>query len=131
MHVVPGDTVSCKFSSTRLTNAISSDFDEILSFDVIAKDDKGYYLYIPHYVLLRETSIISKSIADNLKILSRFIGENFLYVTFHNVVSVRKGIEGATCMKCDEFFPYAESNPDGKTICFVCRKYRYFMKPKP
>ena len=117
-----GDSITCRVSSAEIVGPYKS-YDEICSFVIIATDDHGYFLFVPNYMFIKNTSIVDKYRCKNLGIENRFLGEEMIYISESLVAAVDRQ-EGLRCRICNEMYPWAQPNqPDGKTlICFGCRQ---------
>lgn len=120
-----GDTVSCRVKSATIVSPYRS-YDEIKSFVIVAMDEHGYYLFVPHYFLLKTSFVIDKYKIKNLGINKKYLDENAVYIQENLVASVEARGDGMTCKICKEFFPYSVANQeDGTLICFSCRQNPY------
>jgi hypothetical protein len=121
----PGDRIDCRVKSATIVSPYNS-YDEIKTFEIIATDDNGYYLYVPHYYYLKGTGIADSYRCKTLKIDSKFLNENMVYIKENLVAAVQTKLDGMFCKICKEFYPYSEPNQrDGSLICFSCRGNPY------
>jgi hypothetical protein len=117
--------VDCKVKASTIVNPYSS-YDEIVTFEIVASDTHGYYLYVPHYYFLKETKKADAFQCRSLGIDKKFIDENVVYIQEKMIAYVHAKQEGVYCKICEEFCRYAESNQkDGTFICFSCRQNPY------
>lgn len=121
----PGDRVDCRVKQAVLVSPYK-DFDEVKTFEIIAKDKYGYYLFVPGYYFLKGTTIADKYFCAQLNVDKKFIGENVIYIQGNMIFRVDSVLDGLNCAKCREFFHMAEANqPDGTLICWACRSNPY------
>ena len=123
LHI--GDIVSCKIKSRLIVSPYKS-YDEIKTFVIIAKDEHGYYLFVPHYQSLNDSVVADLWLCSSLSLPSKYLNENIVYIDAGLVVSVARKQDGMPCKLCKELFAYAEPNrDDGTLICYSCRQSRY------
>jgi hypothetical protein len=121
----PGDVVSCRVRSAAIVSPYRT-YDEIISFVIVAVDEHGYYLFVPYYLLLKETMIADQYKCRALGIDKRYLDENIIYIQENLIAAITSEQDGMACRVCKEFFPYAEANQeDGTLICFSCRANPY------
>ncbi len=121
----PGDRVDCRVKASTIVSPYKS-YDEVKTFEIVAVDDHGCYLYIPHYYPLKGTKIADKHQCKNLKIDKRFLGENIIYIQGNMIAHIHDKLDGMSCAICKEFYRYSQANqPDGTLICFSCRQNPY------
>lgn len=121
----PGDRVDCRVKASTIVSPYRS-YDEVKTFEIVAIDSHGYWLYIPHYYVLKGTVVADRYRLKNLCIDKRFLGENIIQIQENMVAGVQAKMDGMACRICKEFFPYAEGNQsDGTLICFSCRQNPY------
>lgn len=121
----PGDRVDCRVKQAELVSPYK-DFDEVKTFEIIAKDKYGYYLFVPVYYYLKGTTIADKHFCSQLNVDKKFIGENVIYIQGNMIFRVDSILDGMICAKCREFHHMAEANrPDGTLICWSCRSNPY------
>lgn len=120
-----GDTISCRVKSALIVSPYRA-YDEIRSFVIVATDEHGYYLFVPHYFSLKDSFVIDKYKIKNLCIAQKYLDENAVYIQENLVASVEARNDGMTCRICREFFPYSVANQDdGTLICYSCRQNPY------
>lgn len=125
-HLNPGDKIKCKLKDNVLVNAYETDYDEIIVFEILARDEYGYCVYIPHYLYLNNCVTLDSRLIADWDIDSKFLNEKSLYIRENLVFKVDSVLDGMSCSKCKEFFNKASANQeDGTLICWSCRKYRY------
>lgn len=121
----PGDRVDCRVKASTIVSPYRS-YDEIKTFEIVARDSNGYYLYVPHYYVLKGTVVADQYRIKNLGIDKRFLNENIILIPENMVANVQAKLDGMACKICKEFFPFAEGNqPDGTLICYSCRQNPY------
>lgn len=121
----PGDRVDCRVKASTIVSPYKN-YDEIKTFEIVATDNHGYYLYVPHYYALKGTSVANKYRCNALGIDKKFLDENIVYIQENMVAHVHDKLDGISCRICREFFQYAAPNqPDGSLICYSCRRNPY------
>jgi hypothetical protein len=121
----PGDRVDCRVKSATIVSPYK-DYDEVKTFEIVASDSYGYYLYVPHYYPLNGASVATLSQCRNLGINSKFLNENIIYVQENMITAVREKMDGMVCSICHEFYQYAEANQSDYTlICYSCKQNPY------
>lgn len=125
MRLKAGDVISCRVKSALIVSPYRS-YDEIKSFVIVATDDRGYYLFVPHYFSLKGTFVLDNYKRAVLGIDPKYVGEEIIHIQENMIASVERKLDGMACRVCREFFPYAEANQDdGTLICFSCRRNPY------
>jgi hypothetical protein len=119
-----GDRVSVKLDGTKLVGPYS-DFTEIRTFDIVGADYGGYYLYVPPYITVSNTTKVDNYNYKKLGILPKFIGEEVLFVSELKINSIVSILDGMFCDYCKEFYDYAQPNQGNKLICWSCRQNPY------
>jgi len=123
----PGDRIDCHVKSSTIVGPYKS-YDEIKTFEIVAVDsyECGYYLYVPHYFLLKETTVVTSYSCKTLGINKKFLNENIVYIPENMVANIQERLDGIACCKCKDFYPFAASNQEnGTLICFSCRQNPY------
>ena len=121
----PGDRIDCKIESGVIVSPYHS-YDEIKTFEIVAVERNGYYLYVPNYYSLKNTSIADEYRCRKLRIDKRFTNCEIIYISESMILALNSILDGKTCVLCGEFYQYAEANqPDGALICFPCRVNPY------
>lgn len=117
-----GDTVNCRVKDNLIVSPYRS-YDEITSFIIVAKDNEGYYLYVPCYYTLKNTVRVDSYLSRTLGIEKRYLDEQLVYIEENMIFSVVKREDGLYCGLCGEFVKFAAANQDdGGFICFPCRQ---------
>jgi hypothetical protein len=126
-----GDTVSCKIKESTIVSPYST-FDTVWTFLIIGVDTEyhGYYLFIPHYQILKDSVVATYSKCRSAQIDKKYLDENIIYISSHLVVSIITQNEGMNCNLCKEFVKFAEINQNDKFICYGCRKNPYNFTTK-
>jgi len=118
----PGDTINCMIKSSLIVSPYHS-YDEIKDFVIVAKDNCGYYLYVPHYYNIKNSIIVDSRLVKNLGINKKYLDENIVYIDASLISSIDKSHDGLACKICKNFATFASSNQeDGTFICFSCRQ---------
>lgn len=121
----PGDIVTCRIKDSRIVSCYSS-YDDELSFEIIANETQGYYIYIPGSYNLQETAIVTSFISQSLNIDKKYIGGQTIYINNNYIIDILYKFTGCCCSRCGEYFPQAEANQDDGTMkCYLCRKYPF------
>lgn len=121
----PGDRVDCRVKASTIVSPYKS-YDEIKTFEVVAVDNHGVYLYVPHYYGLKGTFIADKQQCKTLGIDRKFLNEEVIYIQGNMVAAIHESIDGLTCKICKDFYRYAAPNqPDDTLICYSCRRNPY------
>ena len=123
VRLKPGDRVNCRLKESRIVNPYS-EFDEEKTFDIIAINDGGYYLFVPIYYNIKESYKIDYFDAKEMSASSKFIGEECVYILENLVAKIHTVLDGLACDKCNVFYEYATANQKDSTfICWTCRTY--------
>jgi hypothetical protein len=121
----PGDRVSCRIKDNSIVSAYR-EYDEIHTFEIISVSEYGYYLYIPQYIVIKNTVLIDKYKCRAYNIDTRFLGEQMTHISENLVYKVEQKMDGMCCVICKEFYQMAEANQeDGTLICWACRQNPY------
>ena len=116
-----GDRVDCRIRSGNIVSAYD-EHDAIYTFEIIAKDDEGYYLYVPYQTHLNGGSILDADRCIRMGIDKRYVGEKMTYINEGHVSRVAFQLDGMKCDRCKDFVIMAESNQsNGGFLCFSCR----------
>lgn len=122
----PGDCVICRLKDKVIVNPYSSDYDELKTFDIIASDSLGYYLYIPPYTFLKGTVRVDFALLKTLAIDKKYLNDSILYIDSGLIYKVRHLMDGCACSVCKDFYYQAEPNQEnGTMICWSCRNDPY------
>lgn len=125
----PGDRVSCKLKESRIVGPYE-DHDDIRQFEIIAAKAEyystNYHLFVPHYLTVKGTVKIDRFLIRDLKIHSKFLGEDAICIPEKQICNIKYIMSGLCCVVCGDFYEYAEPNqPDGALICFSCKQNPY------
>jgi hypothetical protein len=121
----PGDRVDCRVKTATIVSPYRN-YDEVKTFEIVAKDDHGYYLYVPHYYALKGTIVADVYCCKRLGIDKRFLNENIIHIQENMIANIRSRLDGMVCSICKEFYPFASGNQkDGTLICYSCRQNPY------
>jgi hypothetical protein len=117
----PGDRVDCRIREATIVSPYK-DFDEIRTFEIVADDKYGYYLYVPLYIYLKGTVKADKHQCNRLEIDRKFLDADIVYIQENMICRVASILDGMNCSSCREFFAMAGPNQeDGTLICYACR----------
>ena len=120
-----GDTISCRIKSAMIVSPYRA-YDDVKSFVIVAVDEHGYYLFVPHYYLLKDSFVADRYKIKLLGIEQRYLDEDIVYIQENMVASIEAQMSGINCRICREHFPYASANQeDGTMVCFSCRSNPY------
>ncbi len=121
----PGDRVDCRVKSSTIVSPYK-DYDEIRTFEIVATDPLGYFLFVPIYVSIKGSITADARLSHRLGIDKKFVDEQIVYIQENMIFQVRDVMDGVVCCKCGEFYAMAEANQeDGTMICWACRSNRY------
>lgn len=121
----PGDRVDCRVKQATIVSPYK-DYDEIKTFEIVAVDKHGYYLFVPEYYALRGTTKADKYQCKQLRIDLKFLDEKIIYIQANLIYKINYVLDGMKCCKCGEFYQMASPNqPDGTLICWSCRQNPY------
>ncbi len=119
----PGDLVSCRVKDGRVVLAYA-DYDSEKTFEILASDSGGYFIYLPEYLNLYGGTTIGPQSIRSLGIGKQFLDGTMLYLTSNMIAKVVSSLDGCHCVECEEFFKYAVPNQeDGTLVCYSCRRY--------
>jgi hypothetical protein len=122
----PGDRVDCRVKANVIVSPYNPDYDETLTFEIVAKDKTGYFLFVPCYVTLKGSVVADKYLSKRLGIDKKFLNERVIYIQTSAIYKISTILDGCFCAKCEEFFPMAGPNQeDGTLICWSCRVNPY------
>lgn len=120
-----GDRIDCRIKSSVIVSPYK-DYDEIRTFQIIAKDKQGYYLYVPSYYTLKNTLKVDNRQSKQLGIDIKFLDEEFIYIQGNMVLRIHSILDGMNCSNCKDFYQMAEPNQeDGTLICYSCKQNPY------
>lgn len=122
----PGDQVLCRLKEDAIVSPYSSEFDSVKSFDIIAVDNFGYYLFIPPYTFMKGSIQADSVFLKQKNLNKKYLGDQILYIGEGYVYKIKSQIDGCTCLKCKDFYHQAAPNQDnGSFICWTCRNDKY------
>lgn len=121
-----GDRVNCRLKEGNIVVAYK-DYDEVRTFEVIAISDDDCFLFIPSYVLVKDSVGLDSYRCKKLGIDPRFVGEQIAFISESMICKISQRMDGMCCDRCHDFIQMAEPNQeDNKTfICFCCRQNPY------
>jgi NAD-dependent SIR2 family protein deacetylase len=121
----PGDRVDCRVKQATIVSPYR-DYDEVKTFEIVAKDAFGYYLYVPHYWLINGTSKADKYQCKSLNIDKKFLDEKIIYIQESMIYKIHAVLDEMHCSNCGEFFQMATPNQsNGTLLCWSCRENPY------
>jgi hypothetical protein len=121
----PGDRVDCRVKASTIVSPYR-DFDEVYTFEIVALDKYGYYVYVPPYITIKGTSRADKYQCKALGIDLRFLDCDILFVQTSMIFKIHSVLDGLACSRCKEFYEMAAPNQeDGSFTCWICRTYPY------
>ena len=94
--LMPGDTVECRIKSAAIVSPYHS-YDESKTFDVVAVDNGGCYLYVPHYYSVKGGVTLDTYRCKTLGIDKKFLGEQIIYVAENLIANVQPKMDGMSC----------------------------------
>jgi len=119
----PGDRVICRIQNAKIVSAYST-FDEVRTFEIIAVEDSGYFLYVPEYYNIGNSVEITDVSCKKLGLPKKYVGTYTTYILETQIERVHFILDGCICVECGEFYDMAEPNQEnGTLICFSCRSY--------
>jgi hypothetical protein len=122
----PGDLVSCCVKQLTIVSPYN-DHDEVKIFEIISDDTYGYYLYVPSYICINNTVKADANKCKQLNINLKFLDTDMVYINQSMIFKVNVILNGMPCIKCKEFYSWAEPNQDnGTLICWQCRNYPHY-----
>lgn len=122
-----GARVSCRISAYNIVSGDEENFDDLRTFEIISRDNNGYYLFIPQYILIKNSIKIATYDLRELDILPRFLGEEMIYIVDGQIFKIESSMSGMICSNCLDFYEYAIPNQtDDTLICFACRQNPHY-----
>lgn len=119
----PGDRIDCRVKEATIVSPYK-EYDELITFEIVAVDKYGYYLFVPTYRSIHKSFKADKYQCKSLGIDKRFLDENVVYIRQNLVARISFILDGMRCTECNEFFPMAEPNQEDDTmVCWACRNY--------
>jgi hypothetical protein len=120
----PGDKIDCLVKEGVIMKL--DDYDTILTFEVLAIGEYGYYVFVPQYYSIKNTVIINPARCTRYGISLRFLWEQMTHVTENLVYRLNREMDGMCCAKCGDFVLMAGPNREnGTMICYGCRSNPY------
>ncbi len=117
----PGDRVDCRIKEATIVSPYK-DYDEIKTFEIVAIDKYGYYIYVPTYYYLKGTVKADKYKCRQFDIDKKFLGTDIFYIQENLICKISAIMDGMCCSNCGEFHAMASPNQDdGTLICYSCR----------
>jgi hypothetical protein len=121
-----GTCIICRLREKTVINPYTSDYDQEASFDIIASDNLGYYLYIPPYTFIKGSVRADSFLLKQLSLNKKYLGDEILYIREGFVYKVKSEVDGCTCDRCKDFFHQAAPNQDNDGfLCWSCRADPY------
>ena len=121
-----GDRITCRISLGNIISPYSSDYDQVFTFEIVAKDVTGYYVFVPPHSYLKGSIRADAHFCGLSKIDPKYIGDMIMYIEESMVYKVSFIVDGCICANCKDFSYQAEPNQeDGTFICFCCRANPY------
>ena len=121
----PGDHINCCIKDCIVVSPYQ-EYDDVLTFEIVSKDNFGYYVYVPHYIMLKGTFQFNENQCKKLNIDRRFYNQTFTHIQDKFIQQVKSVLDGMCCIKCGEFFIMAAPNQDnGTLICYSCKVNLY------
>jgi hypothetical protein len=121
-----GDRVDCCLKSNTIVNPYLSDHDEIKTFEIIAKDKSGYYLFVPSYIFIKNSIKADKYLCKKIGASLKYIDDEVVYIGEGLIYKINYVMDGCLCSRCGEFYYMASPNQlDGTLVCWGCRDNPY------
>lgn len=121
----PGDRVDCRVKANSIVGPYR-DYDDVKTFEIVATDQHGYYLYVPIHMAIKGSVQADQYQCKQLGIDKRFVDECIVYIQGNLVFQINYIMDGMCCARCREFYQMASANQeDGTLICFSCRSNPY------
>ncbi len=122
----PGDCIIVLLKEKNIVGAYDQEYDEIKSFNIIASDNLGYYLFVPPHVFLKGTIEVDQFLLKKLSLDKRYLGDSIIYIGSGFVYKIKSQVDGSICSHCKDFFHQSAANQeDGSFICWSCRQNKY------
>lgn len=122
----PGDRVSCRLKEGMIVNPYRSDFDDIKTFDIIASDSVGYYLFIPPYTYIKGSEKVDSFLLKKEKFSKKYLGDEVVYINESLIYKIISQMDGSVCSHCREFsYKAAPNQEDGTFLCYLCKTDPY------
>lgn len=121
VYLKAGDRVDCKIKHGIILNQYETDYKEVRTFEIIASDNREYYLYVPEYFMLKNTKRLDCYTAKDLSIDKRFVGDEYISIKENMVYNINYVFDGHFCDRCKKFYPMAYHNSYcGQFLCWGC-----------
>ena len=118
----PGDVIVCCVKNNTIIDPRILLYDALKTFDIIAYDNWGYYLYVPHDLILNNTTKVDNSVIKRLSLDKKYFNDRIIHIDYNFVFKVKFKLDGCLCSICKKFYHQAVSNQeDGTLICWACR----------
>lgn len=126
-----GDAVICKIGYGKVLLADDSAFELAKEFSIACPCDNGYLILLPSDLYLQCSFVLNVQDCKDFGLPKKFVGGTVHYITDDHVLALRNRMTGLSCMKCHEYFEYAEvnridENGKGALICWHCRMYPHY-----
>lgn len=126
-----GDTVICKIGYGKVLLANDTDYERAKEFSIVCGCDSGYLILLPGDLYLKNSFNLNDEDCKEFGLAKKFIGGTVHYISDDHVLALRNRMTGLSCMKCNEYFEYAEvnridENGKGAMICWRCRSYPFY-----
>jgi len=120
-----GDRIDCRIKENNIVSSYSQ-YDDTRTFEIVAADDAGYYIFVPGYIYINGGTILDATRCRRLDIDPRFISEQIVYIMESYVHQISCHMDGTKCVKCQDFFTMAAPNQlDGTFLCRSCKLNPY------
>lgn len=132
-----GDRVECCVKCNNIVNPYSTDYEEVITFEIIGVNSDqsyysdyseclGYFLFVPCYRIIKDSTTVSSLLAKQKGINKKFIGEQTIYIQENLISKISSILDGLFCRHCHEFYDMAAPNQsDGTLVCWSCRRDPY------
>lgn len=58
----PGDRVACLLREYKIVSPYETYYESITTFEIVANDNAGYFLFVPGFLFLKESIIADKNL---------------------------------------------------------------------
>lgn len=127
MKLKAGDRVDLHIRDNDVVGPYESDYDSIKTFEIIAIGSVGHYLYVPRFLFLKSSKIVTDNLIKLFNIDRKFQLENCIYIQEAMIASINYIMDGCICSKCKEFIFWANDNEEEFT-CYGCKQSPYRNK---